>query len=52
MAAVTALAFRVLGQVARHLPAWREKVPDLRVAVNVSVQTMQDPLFPDHLARS
>ena len=47
---VTALAFRVLGQVARYLPAWREQVPDLRVAVNVSVQTMQDPLFPDRLA--
>ena len=47
---VTALAFRVLGQVPRYLPAWREQVPDLRVAVNVSVQTMQDPLFPDRLA--
>lgn len=47
---VTALAFRVLGQVARYLPAWREQVPDLRVAVNVSVQTMQDSLFPDRLA--
>ena len=47
---VTALAFRVLGQVARSLPAWREQVPDLRVAVNVSVQTVQDPLFPDRLA--
>ncbi len=47
---VTALTFRVLGQVARYLPTWRTQVPDLRVAVNVSVQTMQDPLFPDRLA--
>lgn len=47
---VTALTFRVLDEVAKCMPVWRERVPDLRVAVNVSVQTMQDPLFPDRLA--
>lgn len=46
----TALAFRALGQVVAFLPEWRALVPDLRVAVNASVQTMQDPLFPDRLA--
>ena len=47
--AATALAFRVLGDVAGELPAWRALVPGLRVAVNVCVQTMQDPLFPRQL---
>lgn len=46
----TALAFRVLGQVASYMTAWRRQIPELRVAVNVCVQTMQDPLFPDRLS--
>jgi EAL domain-containing protein (putative c-di-GMP-specific phosphodiesterase class I) len=46
----TALAFRVLGQVVPLMPEWRALVPELRVAVNVCVQTMQDPLFPDRLS--
>lgn len=43
--ASTALAFRVLGLAAVHLREWRARVRGLRVAVNVSVQTMQDPSF-------
>ena len=48
--AATALAFQVLRQASERLPAWRQAVPDLRVAVNICVQTMQDPLFADFLA--
>ena len=46
----TALAFRVLGQVATFMPEWRRVIPELRVSVNACVQTMQDPLFPDRLS--
>src|SRR5438067_611848 len=48
--AATALTFRVLGLVAAHLDEWRARVRALRVAVNVSVQTMQDPSFASQLA--
>jgi EAL domain-containing protein (putative c-di-GMP-specific phosphodiesterase class I) len=48
--AATALAFQVLRQASARLPAWRQAVPGLRVAVNICVQTMQDPLFADFLA--
>ncbi|HEY8829509.1 MAG TPA: EAL domain-containing protein, partial [Candidatus Limnocylindria bacterium] len=47
---VTALAFQILGQASRSLPEWRVHAPGLRVAVNISMQTMQDPLFADRLA--
>lgn len=47
--AATALAFHVLRQASDRLPDWRQRVPDLRVAVNICVQTMQDPLFADEL---
>src|SRR5205823_11816437 len=33
-----------------HLDEWRARVRSLRVAVNVSVQTMQDPSFGSQLA--
>jgi len=46
----TSLAFEVLRQVSGHVRSWRALVPELRVAVNISVQTMQDPLFPGRLA--
>jgi EAL domain-containing protein (putative c-di-GMP-specific phosphodiesterase class I) len=46
----TALAFQILRQASRSLPDWRVQVPGLRVAVNISMQTMQDPLFADRLA--
>src|SRR5258708_2291186 len=46
----TALAFRVLRMAAALIPAFRERVPGLRIAVNVSIQTMQDRHFPDRLA--
>jgi EAL domain-containing protein (putative c-di-GMP-specific phosphodiesterase class I) len=46
----TALAFQVLRQAAGFLPEWRKRVPDLRVAVNICMQTMQDPIFPGGLA--
>jgi EAL domain-containing protein (putative c-di-GMP-specific phosphodiesterase class I) len=46
----TALAFEVLRQASALIPAWRRQVPDLRVAVNISVQTMQDPQFVRRLA--
>jgi len=48
--AATGLTFRVLGLVAAHLDEWRARIRDLRVAVNVSVQTMQDPSFVAQLA--
>src|SRR5258708_6431243 len=48
--AATALAFQVLRECSVFLPMWRELRPDLRVAVNISMQTMQDPAFPDRLA--
>ena len=48
--AATALTCGVLGLVAAHLPEWRSRVPGLRVAVNVSVRTMQDPAFGSQLA--
>jgi EAL domain-containing protein (putative c-di-GMP-specific phosphodiesterase class I) len=48
--AATALAFHVLRQASDRLPDWRQRVPDLRVAVNICVQTMQDPSFADRLA--
>lgn len=48
--AATPLAFQVLRQASDWLPEWRRRVPDLRVAVNICVQTMQDPLFADRLA--
>jgi len=47
---VTALAFQILRQASRFLPEWRVHAPGLRVAVNISMQTMQDPLFADRLA--
>jgi EAL domain-containing protein (putative c-di-GMP-specific phosphodiesterase class I) len=46
----TALAFHILRQASRSLPEWRVHAPGLRVAVNISMQTMQDPLFADRLA--
>src|SRR5438132_11232988 len=46
----TALAFQILRQASVHLPAWRRLAPGLRVAVNISVQSFQDPLFADRLA--
>ena len=46
----TALAFRVLRRAAALMPAFRERIPALRVAVNVSIPTMQDPRFPERLA--
>jgi len=48
--AATPLAFEVLRQASRLIPEWRRHVPGLRVAVNISVQTMQDELFADRLA--
>jgi EAL domain-containing protein (putative c-di-GMP-specific phosphodiesterase class I) len=47
----TSLAFDVLGQACGLIPAWRKEVHGLRVAVNICVQTMQDPLFAPRLAR-
>jgi EAL domain-containing protein (putative c-di-GMP-specific phosphodiesterase class I)/acetolactate synthase regulatory subunit len=47
----TTLAFRVLEQVVPQLAGWRGTAPELRVAINVCVQTMQDPVFPDAVAR-
>jgi EAL domain-containing protein (putative c-di-GMP-specific phosphodiesterase class I) len=46
----TALAFQMLEQAAGFLPEWRGRAPGLRVAVNISMQTMQDPLFAERLA--
>jgi EAL domain-containing protein (putative c-di-GMP-specific phosphodiesterase class I)/CheY-like chemotaxis protein len=46
----TALAFEVLRQASGLIPAWRRQVPDLRVAVNICVQTLQDPQFVGRLA--
>jgi EAL domain-containing protein (putative c-di-GMP-specific phosphodiesterase class I) len=46
----TALAFQVLRLSATHLGEWRERIPGLRVAVNISVHTMQDPTFAGRLA--
>jgi len=46
----TALAFQMLRQVSRSIPEWRLQALGLRVAVNISMQTMQDPLFADRLA--
>jgi EAL domain-containing protein (putative c-di-GMP-specific phosphodiesterase class I) len=46
----TTLAFQMLGQVSRAIPEWRVQAPDLRVAVNICMQTMRDPLFADPLA--
>ena len=46
----TALAFHVLRQASRIVPEWRVRSPGLRVAVNISMQTMQDPLFAERLA--
>jgi EAL domain-containing protein (putative c-di-GMP-specific phosphodiesterase class I)/CheY-like chemotaxis protein len=48
---VTTLTFEVVREVARHLPAWRALVPELRVGVNVSPVTLLDPTFPKRLAR-
>ena len=48
--AATSLAFQVLRQCSVFLPVWRDRMPELRVAVNISVPTMQDPTFPDRLA--
>ena len=48
---VGALTATVLDQVTRELPAWRRVSPDLRVAVNVSVETLQDERFVDELER-
>ena len=45
----TALAFQILRQASRSLPEWRAHAAGLRVAVNISMQTMQDPLFADRL---
>jgi EAL domain-containing protein (putative c-di-GMP-specific phosphodiesterase class I)/CheY-like chemotaxis protein len=45
----TSLAFEVLQQASRLIPAWRTQVPGLRVAANICVQTMQDPLFAAEL---
>src|SRR5258708_23120876 len=45
----TALAFRVLRLAAELIPAFRERIPALRIAVNVSIQTMQDRHFPERL---
>lgn len=46
----TALAFQMLEQVSGFLAEWRRWAPGLRVAVNISMQTMQDPLFAERLA--
>jgi EAL domain-containing protein (putative c-di-GMP-specific phosphodiesterase class I) len=46
----TALAFQMLRQAARAIPDWRALAPRLQVAVNISMQTMQDPLFAERLA--
>jgi EAL domain-containing protein (putative c-di-GMP-specific phosphodiesterase class I) len=46
----TALAFQMLRQSSAYLPRWRRLIPDLRVAVNICMQTFQDPLFADRLA--
>ena len=46
----TALAFEVLRQASGLIPAWRTQAPGVRVAVNICMQTMQDPLFADRLA--
>jgi EAL domain-containing protein (putative c-di-GMP-specific phosphodiesterase class I)/acetolactate synthase regulatory subunit len=45
----TSLAFQVLRQVSGFIPEWRARNPELRVAVNICMQTMQDPLFADRL---
>jgi len=45
----TALAFRVLRLSAERLGEWRARIAGLRVAVNISVQTMQDPGFGSRL---
>ena len=46
----TALAFQMLEQTSGLLPEWRRWVRGLRVAVNISMPTMQDPLFAERLA--
>ncbi len=46
----TALAFEMLRRSAAFIPAWRDQVPGLRVAVNISVETMQHPSFAERLA--
>lgn len=46
----TALSFEVLRQASRFLPVWRAHAPGLRVAVNICMSTMQDPLFAERLA--
>jgi EAL domain-containing protein (putative c-di-GMP-specific phosphodiesterase class I) len=46
----TALAFAVFQMAADLMPELRTRIPGARIAVNVSVPTMQDPLFPDRLA--
>jgi EAL domain-containing protein (putative c-di-GMP-specific phosphodiesterase class I)/CheY-like chemotaxis protein len=46
----TALAFQMLEQASGLLPEWRRRAPGLRVAVNICMQTMQDPLFAERLA--
>src|SRR6266542_1144519 len=46
----TALAFQVLRRSAADLPAWRTRLPELRIAVNISIETFQDPQFSERLA--
>jgi EAL domain-containing protein (putative c-di-GMP-specific phosphodiesterase class I)/CheY-like chemotaxis protein len=46
----TALAFQMLERASGFLPEWRRRARGLRVAVNISMQTMQDPLFAERLA--
>ena len=46
----TALAFQMLEQASGRVPEWRRWAPGVRVAVNISMQTMQDPLFAERLA--
>ncbi|HEV2249723.1 MAG TPA: EAL domain-containing protein [Candidatus Limnocylindria bacterium] len=46
----TALAFQMLRRSSAYLPRWRTRLGELRVAVNICVQTFQDPLFVDRLA--
>src|ERR1041385_8308687 len=46
----TALAFQMLRQAACAIPDWRVQSPGIRVAVNISMQTMQDPRFGERLA--
>jgi EAL domain-containing protein (putative c-di-GMP-specific phosphodiesterase class I)/CheY-like chemotaxis protein len=45
----TRLSFAVLRHVARELPSWRAQAPEIRAAVNVSLETMCDPAFPGQL---